>query len=293
MRMLNKISTTALILVLMLQLAGCGSFLDSLASQGITRFLDTVLGELIQSGGKADLNSYSDRRYDMSNVLDQQKELYQMMFNGVMFEIHEPDVYNNRDEGKCKVTFRNVPDVASTGLEKGTLDDYKAALRKSDKTRVNVVFNVVRDSDGDWIFADLDDFYREFLEPFGQFCFLDEDNNPLNITAEYVRSVVVDSVWYDPEMGNPLEGLFIKEPVTLINVFYFEQPVTLELTAKLFRDNREIREMEVKVDNGTTAMFDFYGGGGENAGTMQPGKYHVELYYDGEKIEGSDVLTVK
>ena len=159
--------------------------MDSLASKGITRFLDTVLSELIRSDGKLDLNIYSKRRYDISGVLDQQKELYQMMFSGVMYELHDPEVFNSRDEGKCKVTFRNVPDLSAVTLKKGTLNDYKSALRKTDETKVNVVFDLVRDDNGDWVFADLDEFYNEFLVPLGQFCFLDDDNNPINITKEY------------------------------------------------------------------------------------------------------------
>ena len=291
--MFKRISTTALVFVLMLQLTGCSAFLDSLASQAITRFLDSVLSELIISEGELDLNIYSDRRYDMSEVLDQQKELYKMMFGGVMYELHDPEIFDGRDGGKCKVTFRNVPDPSAIDIKKGTLNDYKAALRKTDEIKVNVVFNVVRDENGDWIFADLDNFYKAFLEPFGQFCFLDDDNNPVNITKEYAESLVVGNAWYDPDMGNPMKDAYILEPVTLINVFYFGQPVTMELTAKLFRDGKEVREMTVKVECDTTAMFDFYAGGGENAGTMQAGKYNVELYYDGEKIAESDVLTVK
>ena len=94
-------------------------------------------------------------------------------------------------------------------------------------------------------------------------------------------------------MGNPLKELYIFEPATLINVFYFEKPVTLELTAKLFRDGTDISSKHIKVEGSSTAEFDFYSGGGDNAAAVKTGKYHVELYFDGEKISESDVLTVK
>lgn len=293
MSMIRKISATLLVFVMMLQFTGCGTFLDSLASQGITRFIDQVMDELIRSEGKLDLNIYSDRQYNMTDVLDERRELYEMMFSGVMYETGEPKVSADRNEGKCKVTFRNVPDLSSISLKQGTLNDYKAELRKAEETKVNVTFNVIRDEYGDWMFADLDDFFRRFLEPSEGFCFMDDDDRPINITADYVKSSVVDSVWYDPLMGNPMTESYLLSPVTLINVIYFDQPVDLTLTARLMKDNTEVREIVTDVISDTAVMFDFYSGGGENAAVVKPGRYHVELYYEGEKVYESGNLIVK
>ena len=110
---------------------------------------------------------------------------------------------------------------------------------------------------------------------------------------EYVKSILVYSVWYDAVEANPLTDFRVDsiDAFALKGVFYFSEPLTAHFTAQLMYGDEIILTRGVDLKDNVTAEADF-SAGLEGFGTFERGEYTIELYYEGDLIGVTDVMRV-
>ena len=115
----------------------------------------------------------------------------------------------------------------------------------------------------------------------------------VEINYDYVKSVCVYSVWYDPTEDNPAEYTSVAkdDAYALKGVFYFTTPLTASFEAKLYKDGQVILTKNLELNNDITAEADF-SAGLEWSGVFDEGNYIVELFFEGKSVASTDVLEV-
>ena len=129
---------------------------------------------------------------------------------------------------------------------------------------------------------DEEDYTYETLEPAGIYPSATGASRP---DADYISSVYVYSVWYDPVEDNPYPdvGMRSEDSFALKGVFYFSEPLTASFEAKLYKDNKVLLTRNVSLKDNVTAEADF-SAGLEGFGVFDKGIYKIELDYDGNMI---------
>ena len=289
----KRLIISILIIVHALSFAGCGLFFDDYGPEGMDAFVTTNLDRFFSSGCETDLNSLCSRKYDVSGIPDEQMELFRYSLRGCLYEIIDSRIREGNDSGVCIVDFVKVPRAIDLKIRKASAEDYKKAIDRLDKESVRVTFRLTKDVYGDWMFDELDDFYDSFLRAYDGLEYLDDKGIPVYITEDYLTPFLVESVWYDPLMNNPLKGNSLEKPVALVNVFCFNQKLTVSLTAKLFRGKDEVAEFDVAVDDDIMLKCDFDAGVYTKSEYFREGVYHVELYSGDIKVASSPDIKVR
>ena len=132
----------------------------------------------------------------------------------------------------------------------------------------------------------------ESLEPTGSYTSEAFDNKAAD--ADFIKSILVHSVWYDVVSGNPADydSISSEKAFALKGVFYFSEPLTAVFEARLCKDGETILKREVKIDRDVTCGCDF-SAGLEGLGTFDAGSYTVVLLYDGIEVAKTDVMRVE
>ena len=120
-----------------------------------------------------------------------------------------------------------------------------------------------------------------------------DPTDTVEINYDYVKSVCVYSVWYDPTEDNPADYTSVAkdDAFALKGVFYFTTPLTASFEAKLYKDGQVILTKNIELDNDITAEADF-SAGLEWSGVFDEGNYTVELLFEGKSVASTDVLEV-
>ena len=278
--------------MMMISLPGCGTLLDTRAVNRIEYFVEDSLYEFFDSRCTYDLNELCEDRYDTSEILDEQMELFRYAMSNGDFEIIDTTVKSNRQSGKCVVEFKSIPKVEDLITEAGSVDEYKEAIDMLDTVKIKISLKVVQDDQEQWRFANLDEFYDTFLKPYGKLRFIEEKVEPVNVDDGFFDSVYVDNVWYDPLLGNPLKGDSTGTQPALVNAIYFNKPVSMEVTAKLYKDDREIASKDYHVVDSVRLKLDFDAVTDANMNEFGRGSYRIELYSGDSKLAETTVLKV-
>ena len=287
----NRFIIALLSLCLLVNITGCDELMDSFTIEDIEVFVNESFTQFLSNPSQTDLNSLSRKKYETS-LSDEQLDVFYYSLKHVSFEITGTEVGSSRESGKCTVEFLNVPDISRLDQTAGTFDELKASIDKLDTTTVKIKFKLVKDG-GQWLFKDISDFWDEFLPLYEEICVLEKDGNPANITPEYVASFLVESVWYDPIYANPLTKNTIETPTALINVLYFNKPMNLDLSYKLFFGGEKIYSGDITVINRVVAEVQLDSMVVTGNSKYQQGEYKIEYYIGEEMIAESPVIVVK
>ena len=117
--------------------------------------------------------------------------------------------------------------------------------------------------------------------------------NP-NSDIEHVKDVYVYSVWYDAVESNPADydSIESRKASALKGVFYFSEPLTIDLQARLYKDDTLFMTRVIKMKDNVTAEADF-SASFEDFDSFKSGEYYIELLLDGEPIATTSVMRVK
>lgn len=245
--------------------------------------------EMAQDDFLGALSEYSDEDIDFTQLTDEQEEIFLDAGSDISFE----DISYTKVSGKnvtieLSMKFRNLND-SYTGSLVGTVDDLSDAVSGTKAKKVEIELKAQK-KDGEWSFEDLNDLEDMVVEPYSQFCVLDDEGNPINITDAYLQYIYLENIWYDSNTANPSSSVSLSNQQAVIDVFYFTQPVTGDMTAVLYRNGNEEASIDVTLDEDVIAYCEF--GRSVLGGAPQGGSYTVELYYGDVLIDTSDAMTI-
>ncbi len=263
--------------------SGCSKILEKFAAKEA----EAVLTEALDAFYSDPVNGLSE--YDDSfGIPDMIEESLAFAIEGVSastYELGEPSFNSNRTTAKIPVTFNDVLEVEDIAM--GTEDEVSDALGNCDRNDVEITF-VLKNKKGDWIIEDMSELIDVFFTPYESIVFVDENGMPTSYYQPFFDECLVDSVWYEPIMSNPLDGSSLHAPSALLAVFYFDRPMYMTFTVNLLKSGDVVDTIEVVVDGGTTAYCEFW----QNGTVYTNGSYTIELTYGDSVVATTDSLTV-
>lgn len=263
--------------------SGCSKILEKFAAKEA----EAVLTEALDAFYSDPVNGLSE--YDDSfEIPDMLEESLAFAIEGVSsstYELGEPSFNSNRTTAKIPVTFNDVLEVEDIAM--GTEDEVSDALGDCDRNDVEITF-VLKNKKGDWIIEDMSELIDVFFTPYESIVFVDENGMPTSYYQPFFDECLVDSVWYEPIMSNPLDGSSLHAPSALLAVFYFDRPMYMTFTVNLLKSGDVVDTIEVVVDGGTTAYCEFW----QNGTVYTNGSYTIELTYGDSVVATTDSLTV-
>jgi len=274
MKHFKKYLSIVLSAAVMFTAAGCSDFLESIASRKALSDFEPVV---------ADFMSNPTDYVEVDSLNEDQLALAMDGFADVSYTIDEEvDLNSDRDEAQVVVTFENVRILDNIPV--GTVDEVNSYIDDSDTDDVELTFTLVRD-ESSWEVDEYPDFYEVFFEPYSHISYIDENGMPTAFNQEFFDECVVDAVYYDPVMGNPLDRANISGPVAIEMVVYFDRLMYLPFTAELIKNGDVIQTVEVDCDGLSIANCDFSGQ------TYSAGTYTVNLYYDEGVVATADITV--
>lgn len=277
-----KKAVSVLILASMaLSSTGCSKILEKFAA----REAEGVLTEALDAFYSDPVNGVSkyDDTFEIPALIEESLAFAIAGVNASTYEIGEPTFNSNRTTAKIPVTFNDVLEVEDIPM--GTEDEVSEELGACDKNDIEITF-VLKNKKGDWTIEDMSELIDVFFTPYESLVFVDENGMPTNFYQPFFDECLVDSVWYDPLMSNPLEGNSLRSPEALVAVFYFDRPMYMTFTANLMKSGEVVQTIDVVVDGGTTAYCEFWGN------QYSSGSYSIELVYSDGVAASTDALTV-
>lgn len=263
--------------------SGCSKILEKFAAKEA----ESVLTEALDAFYSDPVNGLSE--YDDSfDIPDMIEESLAFAIEGVSastYELGEPSFNSNRTTAKIPVTLNDVLEVEDIAM--GTEDEVSDALGNCDRNDVEITF-VLKNKKGDWIIEDMSELIDVFFTPYESIVFVDENGMPTSYYQPFFDECLVDSVWYEPIMSNPLDGSSLHAPSALLAVFYFDRPMYMTFTVNLLKSGDVVDTIEVVVDGGTTAYCEFW----QNGTVYTNGSYTIELTYGDSVVATTDSLTV-
>ncbi len=277
----KKVTTILITGAMVLSSTGCSKILEGIAAKE----LNEVLTETLDAFYDDPINGLSD--YDSYEVPEMLEESLGFALDGIAassYEIGEPEFNKDRTKAEVTVTFSNVLQVGEIPM--GTVDEVSDYLGDCDDDDIEITFSM-KNSKGDWVVTDVSELIDVFFTPYESLIFVDENGMPTSYYAPFFDDLVVDTVWYEPLMSNPLDVYTINgTPEALTAYVYFNRPVYLEFEANLLKDGDVIQTLTVTVTNGSTACCEFWGQ------SYSSGSYTVELLFDGSVVTTSEPVTV-
>ncbi len=280
-RSLKKVISLVLVASMILPLTGCSNLLKKLAGKDASKVLTATLDDFYNDPASW-LESNSDS-IEMPQITEAGMQLALEQIGNTSYELMEPKVNNNRDEAKITVKFSGVHILENVPM--GTEDEVRDFIADSDTDDVEIQF-VLSKKNKDWKITDMTGISEVFITPYASIAFVDENGMPTSFYQPFFDEVVVDTVWYDPVMGNPLNGRSMSQEEAIEAVVYFNTPMYLTFTANLYKNDELIQSIEVPVNGLTVANCDFWGERYTN------GSYTCELVYDGGVVATSEALSV-
>ncbi len=263
--------------------SGCSKILEKFAAKEA----EAVLTEALDAFYSDPVNGLSE--YDDSfEIPDMLEESLAFAIEGVSsstYELGEPSFNSNRTTAEIPVTFNDVLEVEDIAM--GTEDEVSDALGDCDRNDVEITF-VLKNKKGDWIIEDMSELIDVFFTPYESIVFVDENGMPTSYYQPFFDECLVDSVWYEPIMSNPLDGSSLHAPSALLAVFYFDRPMYMTFTVNLLKSGDVVDTIEVVVDGGTTAYCEFW----QNGTVYTNGSYTIELTYGDSVVATTESLTV-
>ncbi|MBR5387466.1 MAG: hypothetical protein IK142_07795 [Clostridiales bacterium] len=280
---IKKAVSVLLLASMALSSSGCSKILEKFAAKEA----EAVLTEALDAFYSDPVNGLSE--YDDSfEIPDMLEESLAFAIEGVSsstYELGEPSFNSNRTTAKIPVTFNDVLEVEDISM--GTEEEISEALGDCDRNDVEITI-VLKNKKGDWIIEDMSELIDVFFTPYESIVFIDENGMPTSYYQPFFDECLVDSVWYEPIMSNPLDGSSLHAPSALLAVFYFDRPMYMTFTVNLLKSGDVVDTIEVVVDGGTTAYCEFW----QNGTVYTNGSYTIELTFGDSVVSTTDALTV-
>ena len=283
-------------------LTSCSSLFNAVDSLNCRTLADTMIEDYFASPKDFNWGKVCEEGYTPDKLDKDQADLLRYVAGKVKYSY--VDTVTNDTGLLAKVTYKfsNVPDVRSLDIDEGTVSRFKNEIKSLDTIDLEVTFQCIYQYD-EWRFHSLSKFGKYFIHPFCDLKITEgEGTDPTTASTEpsesdsaghkEIKDKYLASVWYGVETGNPLDDHTVSDAYAVQNVFYFKAPVTGPFEAVMLDDTgKEILRNEIQAIDQVTIVCDF-SAGLQGWGTFTPGRYCVELYYDGQKIAVSDYLTV-
>lgn len=280
----KKGTAALLVAFMMLNISGCSDLLKGIAADKASKYTASVMESFVKSPRETlDANSLAEIEYP--ELTEDQEKLVNDYISSAEYEIGEVQMNDKRTKGTVEIRFFDCP-VFDDTFVMGTMDEVTEQLSDL-KSDVSVELTVKRTDDHKWIFEDLSGFVDVLMTPYQEICFLDDDGNPINVTAGYIDLVYVDCAWYDPLMNNPVATNRLAGTDYLKVVFYFSRPMTMDLHYELIHNNGVSESADISLENDITADCHFTA---QNA--FEGGSYQIILYYGDTVIAESETMTV-
>lgn len=263
--------------------SGCSKILEKFAAKEAEAVLTEAL-DAFYSDPVNGLSEYDDS-FDIPDMIEESLAFAIEGVSASTYELGEPSFNSNRTTAKIPVTFNDVLEVEDIAM--GTEDEVSDALGNCDRNDVEITF-VLKNKKGDWIIEDMSELIDVFFTPYESIVFVDENGMPTSYYQPFFDECLVDSVWYEPIMSNPLDGSSLHAPSALLAVFYFDRPMYMTFTVNLLKSGDVVDTIEVVVDGGTTAYCEFW----QNGTVYTNGSYTIELTYGESVVATTDSLTV-
>ena len=296
MKRIRNISVKFISLILVLcsafALTGCGSIMDSFAVKDVEEFVNESFTSFFDSQGTYDLSASAKNDCDVPDLTDEQQELFAEALSQTSFEIISTKIKEGRKQATCQVSFKKVADLSDFDTWVGDRGEISDALKSVSRKTVKITFKIVKKNDK-WMFNDISEFYEKIMSGYDGICFLDDEGNPINITPHYIESFMVDSVWYDPVMDNPLDADMTFHAEQLVNVLYFDHPISFQFTAKLYSGHDLLAEKEITVDDSVVARMSFDSLRDTNSQLFETGEYHIRVMVGENELYETDTLIVR
>ena len=261
---------------------GCSEFLASISAKEASKILTEAIDAFIEDPVNG-LDEY-DEDYSVPDMPEQSLEFAAEAVAETSYELGEARVNKNRTKVEIPVTFHDVRLI--DGISMGTEAYIEEALGNADTRDVEVTF-VLKGQKGDWTIDDMSELIDVFFVPYESLVFVDENGMPTSFYEPFFDESLIDSVWYDPVMSNPLDANSLISPEAMLAVFYFDRPMYLELTADLIKDGEVVQSEQIVLNGETTAACSFWG---QDYGA---GSYTVEILFDGGTAGTTASLTVR
>ena len=263
--------------------SGCSKILEKFAAKEAEAVLTEAL-DAFYSDPVNGLSEYDDS-FDIPDMIEESLAFAIEGVSASTYELGEPSFNSNRTTAEIPVTFNDVLEVEDIAM--GTEDEVSDALGDCDRNDVEITF-VLKNKKGDWIIEDMSELIDVFFTPYESIVFVDENGMPTSYYQPFFDECLVDSVWYEPIMSNPLDGSSLHAPSALLAVFYFDRPMYMTFTVNLLKSGDVVDTIEVVVDGGTTAYCEFW----QNGTVYTNGSYTIELTYGDSVVATTDSLTV-
>ena len=263
--------------------SGCSKILEKFAAKEAEAVLTEAL-DAFYSDPVNGLSEYDDS-FDIPDMIEESLAFAIEGVSASTYELGEPSFNSNRTTAKIPVTFNDVLEVEDIAM--GTEDEVSDALGDCDRNDVEITF-VLKNKKGDWIIEDMSELIDVFFTPYESIVFVDENGMPTSYYQPFFDECLVDSVWYEPIMSNPLDGSSLHAPSALLAVFYFDRPMYMTFTVNLLKSGDVVDTIEVVVDGGTTAYCQFW----QNGTVYTNGSYTIELTYGDSVVATTESLTV-
>ena len=263
--------------------SGCSKILEKFAAKEAEAVLTEAL-DAFYSDPVNGLSEYDDS-FDIPDMIEESLAFAIEGVSASTYELGEPSFNSNRTTAKIPVTFNDVLEVEDIAM--GTEDEVSDALGNCDRNDVEITF-VLKNKKGDWIIEDMSELIDVFFTPYESIVFVDENGMPTSYYQPFFDECLVDSVWYEPIMSNPLDGSSLHAPSALLAVFYFDRPMYMTFTVNLLKSGDVVDTIEVVVDGGTTAYCQFW----QNGTVYTNGSYTIELTYGDSVVATTESLTV-
>ena len=226
--------------------SGCSKILEKFAAKEAEAVLTEAL-DAFYSDPVNGLSEYDDS-FDIPDMIEESLAFAIEGVSASTYELGEPSFNSNRTTAKIPVTFNGVLEVEDIAM--GTEDEVSDALGNCDRNDVEITF-VLKNKKGDWIIEDMSELIDVFFTPYESIVFVDENGMPTSYYQPFFDECLVDSVWYEPIMSNPLDGSSLHAPSALLAVFYFDRPMYMTFTVNLLKSGDVVDTIEVVVDGGT------------------------------------------
>ena len=263
--------------------SGCSKILEKFAAKEAEAVLTEAL-DAFYSDPVNGLSEYDDS-FDIPDMIEESLAFAIEGVSASTYELGEPSFNSNRTTAEIPVTFNDVLEVEDIAM--GTEDEISDALGNCDRNDVEITF-VLKNKKGDWIIEDMSELIDVFFTPYESIVFVDENGMPTSYYQPFFDECLVDSVWYEPIMSNPLDGSSLHAPSALLAVFYFDRPMYMTFTVNLLKSGDVVDTIEVVVDGGTTAYCQFW----QNGTVYTNGSYTIELTYGDSVVATTESLTV-
>jgi hypothetical protein len=263
--------------------SGCSKILEKFAAKEAEAVLTEAL-DAFYSDPVNGLSEYDDS-FEIPDMLEESLAFAVEGVSSSTYELGEPSFNSNRTTAEIPVTFNDVLEVEDIAM--GTEDEVSDALGDCDRNDVEITF-VLKNKKGDWIIEDMSELIDVFFTPYESIVFVDENGMPTSYYQPFFDECLVDSVWYEPIMSNPLDGSSLHAPSALLAVFYFDRPMYMTFTVNLLKSGDVVDTIEVVVDGGTTAYCEFW----QNGTVYTNGSYTIELTYGDSVVATTESLTV-